>query len=384
MRIDRWSRLALVGVCACLAAVLGACNTDTSGAPPTSAPAPAANPTAAAAPTSPPVPTATPAPTATAAPTATPNSAPAPRLTQLTTGGCCTQPFWSPDSRQALFIDKPGEDAPSGIYSVDVNAPAMPRLFTERVAYYSADLQYVTTVDAVYATIERLSDGQKFRIRTGGRNVLLSPDRTRVVWSETPQSGPNETRVTEVMGANLDGSEPRPIVSLLRGGISGWLDNDRLLVTGRSDPKSQEVSLFAYSLTTGARPELARSERLRGSLPSPGGNWIVYTINFDRDPQNNGAWLVSTDGATRRKLDFFGSFQWRDRDRLIYVPLEMGETSHAFREYDARTDSYRALTDPAAAPFKIANGDWSISPDGKQVVFLNAKDRNLWLWNLAP
>ena len=52
-----------------------------------------------------PTPTATPAPTATATPTATPTPTALPQAIQLTTGGCCTQPFWSPDSQEVRFID---------------------------------------------------------------------------------------------------------------------------------------------------------------------------------------------------------------------------------------------------------------------------------------
>ncbi|MBI5876662.1 MAG: PD40 domain-containing protein [Chloroflexi bacterium] len=384
MNSNRTSREALIIAVIALAAALAACNPAAAGVPPTTAPTVVDTtvPKATVPPTA--TPTTTPPPTPPPMPTLTPSPTPAPRLKQLTSGGCCTQPSWSPDSKQVVFIDKPDDDAPSGYYSVDVSAPAAPKLMTERVAFYTADMKYVTTVDPVYATIERLSDGQKFRIKTGGRNVQLSSDRTRVVWTETPQSGPNETRVAQIMGANIDGSEARPILWLLRGGVSGWLDDDRLLLTARPDPKSQDVALFVYSLSTGARTELARSERLRATQTSPGSNWIVYTINFDSNAQNNGIWLVSTDGKVRRKLPFFGSFQWRDRDRLLYVPLEMGKPSHVFYEYDARTDASRALTDPTTTPFKIANGDWAVSPDGTKVVFLNAKDSNLWLWDLAP
>src|SRR5262249_49883410 len=131
-------------------------------------------------------PTNTPTPVPTRTPTPTPT--PAPSLKRLTDGECCTQPFWSPDSQQVLFIDKPDANAPTGIYAVDIAAPGAPKLFSERVAFYTSDLKYAISLDSAFTTIEQLSDGQKWRIRTGGRNVLLSPDRTRVVWNETPQS----------------------------------------------------------------------------------------------------------------------------------------------------------------------------------------------------
>jgi hypothetical protein len=42
------------------------------------------------------------------------------------------------------------------------------------------------------------------------------------------------------------------------------------------------------------------------------------------------------------------------------------------------------LTDPAVTPFKVANGDWSVSPDGQHIVFVSAADHNLWLLTGFP
>ena len=252
-------------------------------------------------------------------------------------------------------------------------------MWNERVAFYTSDLKYAITPEGAFTIIEQLSDGQQWRIRTGGRNVLLSPDRTRVVWNETPQTNPFENRVTTVMGANRDGSDARPITSVLRGGATAWLDDQRLLMTARLNRNSQEVSLFSFSLVDGSRKELAQSERLRTVLPSPDGAWIAYSINFDKDASQNGLWLVRTAGGPAQKLDFFGAFQWRDIRHLIYVPLELDKPNHAFYEYDVMSGASRQLSDPSR-PFKIANGDWAVSPDGRKVVFLEAKDLNLWLW----
>jgi hypothetical protein len=40
------------------------------------------------------------------------------------------------------------------------------------------------------------------------------------------------------------------------------------------------------------------------------------------------------------------------------------------------------LTDPMATPLQILDGDWSLSPDGNQLVYVNAVDRNIWLLEL--
>ncbi len=332
------------------------------------------------------VPSAQPTPIPSATPTVTPTPAPsptpAPNLVRITDGKCCTQPFWSPDSKQVLFIDKPDPSAPTGIYAVDVDAPAAPRLLTERIAFYTSDMQYAQTIDGAFAVITRLSDGQQYRIRTGGRTVLLSPDRTRVLWSVTPQSGAFENRTTVVMGANIDGSEARPVVSLLRAGVNAWLDNQHLLMTARLNRNSQEVTLFIYSLVDGSQQELVKSEHLRTVSLSPGAEWIAYTIVFDQSAEQNGMWLMRADGSEKKRLDIFGSFQWRDGHRFIYVPLELSRPDHVFYEYDATTGNMRSLTG-GLQPVRIGNGDWTVSPDGRRIVFLSADDLNLWVWNLG-
>jgi hypothetical protein len=40
------------------------------------------------------------------------------------------------------------------------------------------------------------------------------------------------------------------------------------------------------------------------------------------------------------------------------------------------------LTDPALTPFKIANDDWQVSPDGRFLSFVSALDHNIWLLKL--
>jgi Tol biopolymer transport system component len=37
------------------------------------------------------------------------------------------------------------------------------------------------------------------------------------------------------------------------------------------------------------------------------------------------------------------------------------------------------VTDPAITPFKVANGDWTVSPDGRYVAFVESRDHNIWL-----
>jgi hypothetical protein len=89
-------------------------------------------------------PTLTPLPTLTLTPTLipSPTSTPAPTLRQLTTSGCCVQPFWSPDGSQVWFIDRPNESSPSGLWGVNASG-GEPQLVTERVGVYSPDWSLV-------------------------------------------------------------------------------------------------------------------------------------------------------------------------------------------------------------------------------------------------
>jgi Tol biopolymer transport system component len=40
------------------------------------------------------------------------------------------------------------------------------------------------------------------------------------------------------------------------------------------------------------------------------------------------------------------------------------------------------ITDPSITSFKIANGDWSVSPDSQMIAFVSADDGNIWILEL--
>lgn len=287
--------------------------------------------------------------------------------------------MWAADSQAVLFIDKPTADAPGGIYQVTLDAPNKSVLWSERVAFYTPQFDYAQIPEQAGTRLIRVSDGSEVRIKNGGRQVLLSPDRTRIVWSETRDTFPTENRVTNVMLANIDGSNPKQILQVLRGGVTAWLGNDRLLMNGRASRSTQDTTVFVYNLKDGSRTDIVTALRLRVTVASRDGSWIAYTIVDDQDATRNGLWVVRSDGRDPKKLDMFGPLQWIDGSRFVYVPFDVNAPSHSFWEYDAETGESRRLT-PKDQPFKIAGGDWSVSPDGNKVVFVNAADMNLWVW----
>jgi dipeptidyl aminopeptidase/acylaminoacyl peptidase len=335
--------------------------------------------------------TATPAPTSTPAPTATPTPTPPPQAIRLTTGGCCTQPFWSPDSQQVRFIDKRGTEALAGIWGVPVAEPdAEPVLVSERVEESLARGDYLVETSGNTTSIYRISDRKRWTVPAGGRSVLISPEQTQIAWAAVDDDLPPDQQVATVWVANLDGSGARKVATLRRGGLSGWISEDALLVSGRKNAASPDQVLWTLSLSNGALVEIARAERLRSPTLSPSGNWVAYYVTFAADPVQNGLWLARTDGSLRRLVtrDLFGAYQWRpcpvggacsrEDQRLLIVPFESDAVFHELWELDAATGEARQLTDPATTPFKIANGDWRVSPDGRYVAFVESKDRNIW------
>ena len=70
------------------------------------------------------------------------------QLTQLTTDGCCTSPFWSTDSQQVLYIDKPDAASPVGIYGVDITQPQISQLVTPRVALYTQGMSFLIDLES--------------------------------------------------------------------------------------------------------------------------------------------------------------------------------------------------------------------------------------------
>ena len=320
-------------------------------------------------------------------PTATPSPTPGPSLRRITDGGCCVNPTWLPDSRRVVFIDRPPEGQ-VGLYAVDTEAGGPPVLFAERLGYYAAGYSLLWQPVGQTIQIQRLSDGQTFTVRNGGRTINIAPDGQRVAWQVTPtQEGvPLEQRLSQVWVADIDGQNARQVASLLRASLTGWFpDGQRLLLSGRPDPKSQAVALSVLDLADGSVTELTRVERLRNGSVSPAGGWVLYSVAFHPDKAQNGLWLVRSDGSERRRLDFYGAAQWRSEGKLVYIPLDAEAAWHQLWEYDAATGRSSPLTDPAALPFKVSNGDWTVSPDGHKVVFVASQDRNLWVIDLpAP
>ena len=323
-----------------------------------------------ASPTSPPSPL--PLPSATAAPV--------PVLHQLTHGGCCVDPFWSPDGSQVLYLDQPDPGSPAGFWGVALEG-GEPQLYTDRLGVYSPDMQLLAYPQAGATIVERLSEGQRWEIPNGGRAISFSPDGLRVAWTQGQSGPPFDTARREVWISQVDGSQARPLVDLYGGGFSGWFPDGRLLISGRLEPQNEQRGVWVIAPEDGDLRQIAAGDRLRGFSISPGGTWLAYQETFSADPARNGLWLVYVDSGESRRLELFGAYQWRDDDHLLVIPLELDVSSHTLWQVEAATGTAQALTGPTT-PFKIATGDWAVSPDGNHIAFVSAHDHNLWLITL--
>ena len=258
-----------------------------------------------------------------------------------------------------------------------------PQFITDRPGIYSADRSLIAYPQSGQTYIERIG-GERWVAPSEGRALAFSPDGTRIAWQVASSSANFDRRAVEVWAANVDGSEARVVIRLIGGGFSAWFtDGVRLLVSGRESP-DDDPFLAAVHLADGSLTPIVRGPQLRGSRLSPAGGWLVYQVAFSGDPNADGLWVVRTDGSGNWRLEVYGAYRWRAEGRLLMIPLEPGAASQRLLEIDAASGQVRALTDPAVTPFRIAGGDWALSPEGNRVAFVSADDHNIWLIELTP
>ena len=314
-----------------------------------------------------------------ATPTPTPTALSTPEAVRITSGGCCPYPAWSPDSRWVLFLDRPSEDAPAGLYSAPANGGAV-TLVHPRVGVYNADWTLLAYSQGEETIVERIADRSRWSIPSKGSTARFSPSSAYVSW-DVISSGISfpDLRQRGIWIARTDGSEAREVVTVNGGDFIGWDEGEEaIFVSGRLAPYSP-AGIWRISLDDGAGRLLMEIDRVRSALISPGGGWIAFIIAFDPDPTRNGLWLVQTDGSSNRKLDLFGAYRWRQEGILLVIPLELEAEGPSLWQVDTSTGEAIRLTDPKYTKLPIANNDWQPSPDGGSIIFLSHQDRNLWL-----
>ncbi|GGK30811.1 hypothetical protein GCM10008955_25780 [Deinococcus malanensis] len=287
-------------------------------------------------------------------------------------GTCCPGAVWSPDSKALLFLDGPPARPATGIYQVPASGGAVTRRFSS-VAFFSPKLAWaVRPSNGDNTILERLSDGRRFNLPTRGADVTWTRSETRLAYTRSDTTGNFDRRLSRVYVADVFGA-PRQVATLYGGGVSGWVNDTTLLLSGKAQPGVRDRELFTLDIRNGARRSLGQALSFRGVSLSPDGAWVVYYVAFDSKARN-GLWIRPTAGGAPRKLDAFGAYRWRDASRLLLIPLRPDGSPHVLREYRVRENAWRTLGDLGD---QVRQGDWSVSPDGQRMAYLSARDGNV-------
>jgi hypothetical protein len=170
-------------------------------------------------------------------------------------------------------------------------------------------------------------------------------------------------------------------VMTLTNGYTRWLDDHRLLLV-RTEQYTANTSLAVLDLDVEPweSHSLGTYRDLKNLQIAPGGERIAFTLVFQENPAANGVYVRRTEpGADARALDFFGAYQWRDDTSLYTLSYDPAGDVHTLGTIDVITGNARELTDPNAMPIRVANGDWSVSPDGSRIVFVDPTDYGLYV-----
>ena len=307
---------------------------------------------------------------------------------QLTVGDCCSQFYWSDDASQVRFIDQPYEAQPVGVWGVQVDqAQPEPQLVNDRLGIYSPDGLYVAYPDPGkgVAVVERLADGTQWEIDTQEHDLRFRPDSQHVMWTVFDEEAPSDNREETIWLANVDGSNVRQLLRAMRVNMVSWLSAEDMLMSRRI-PGGSDQELYIHSITSGQQTLIGQFPRMRSVLFSPDGHYMVYYVTFEPDGNKNGVWLLDLQNIelAAQKLPFFGTYRWRDNERLVYIPYEAEATQHNFFEYNISSQEVRPLF-PQGTNLVITNNEWQVSPDGRRIALLAAKDAALdgiWLLDL--
>jgi len=330
--------------------------------------------------TLPPFPTATPEPAFTI--THLPRTSPRLLPLRLTDGSCCPYPRWSPDSEWVMIFDA-GEkgDAP-GLYSIPKDGGS-PTLLTERIGVYSLDWSLVAYPEAGVVYIERWADGDRWVVPSQGRRVVFSSSGTQIAWAlgSTGIRYP-DLRQQAIWLADVDGGAAHEVVTVNGGHFIGWAAGEEaIIVYGRLAPDGP-AGIWKVSSENGAGQLLFEVEKPRSLLLSPGGDWLVFFMAFENQPDRNGLWIIGMDGSTQLHYPFIGAYRWRGEGQLLIIPQDLDAPGAYLWQIDIHDAVVWELTDPNFETLSIASNDWQSSPDGSVIVFRSHEDQNLWVFPL--
>jgi hypothetical protein len=231
--------------------------------------------------------------------------------------------------------------------------------------------------------VERWADKTRWMIPSNGRAISISPDLADVAWEFGSQSIQSpDRRQTQIWIANINGENARELVTVHGGQFHGWVGgSEAILVTGRLAPHIP-AGIWRVDTSTGAALLLFEVEKPRSISLSSSGEWFAFIIAFEQDNRRNGIWVMKSDGSFTQRLRGFGAYRWRADGQLLLIPLDPEAEHPALYQIDIENGRLWRLIDPANILLEITNNDWSVSPNGKWLLYQSSEDRNLWVMEL--
>lgn len=305
---------------------------------------------------------------------------------QLLPPGCCADAWWSTDSRELRFIDQRADTGTTAVFGVPVWPPGSPTQAADIGPHMMVAGRYAVRHHADHAEIQDLATGEVWTLPTGGAPFLVAPDGHRVVWWATRGDREAVNQLVPIYGSDIEGRSPRRLLDLWGAAVVSFHpDSRRVLVAGRTARETPRQTLLLLDTVTGAVEVLATAAFLDGATLSTNGEWVAYMVSLDREhPEANGVWVTSTQTGERRKLPFDGAYRWRDGRSLVCIAMSLSSEWHDVWQFDAPTGEMKRLIDGRSVSLRVANNDWTISPDGNTMAFVAAQDRGVWVIDLPP
>ncbi len=306
-------------------------------------------------------------------------------ITPVTNSGWNVGAWWEPDDPDAVYLIDETSQGEAAVMRQPLDGSRREVVRDAPPALASPDGSIALEYNGDGSIrLTRDGDGATWNVNTNGTLPAVSPGNTRLLWQRVFGEivpGISHPSVA-IWASNIDGSAARRVYSWA-GSQGAWLDDDRVLIIRRV-PYTPEHLLYIVDVSTNTsdpEPQLLGSYmNLSGLRIAPGGARIAYYLPFQDDPDASGVYVQRTEpGSQPQKLPTFGAYRWRDADSLYVLSYDLEQPAHALGVVEVESGDLRWLTDPEEQPIRVANGEWSVSPDGTRIVFLDPEDYGLYL-----
>lgn len=300
------------------------------------------------------------------------------KLRQVGMGGCCFGAWWQANDSQSLYVIDGALGQAANVYQLPL-AGGDPVLVQPAPApFFSADGSHEILYQPDKTIVRRLSDATEWQILIQGYYPMLSPDNQQFAWVDTND---------QLWLGTLEGESPTVIWQNQQPASDSlsvrWLDAQRLIISQRDDNRLTTLSVL--NTADNSLYTLGTWYNLRTVTIAPGGEQLIFFSLFNPIADYDGAFLLDiVPNAVPQKLPWFGDYRWRDSHGLFYITFDPLTDIQQLHFYDLITGQSMPLTDPVTQPFTIANGDWSVAPNGEMIAFQAAQDGNLWLLEALP